>query len=57
MKIEFTEEQQALQKELRAYFEELMTPELQEELAGGGEGGGPEFRKVAIRLAIILRTP
>jgi len=50
MKIEFTEEQQALQKELRAYFEELMTPELQEELAGGGEGGGPEFRKGLRRL-------
>ena len=45
MKIEFTAEQLALQKELRAYFEELMTEELREELAGGGEGGGPEFRK------------
>jgi len=45
MKIEFTAEQLALQKELRAYFEELMTEELREELAAGGEGGGPEFRK------------
>jgi alkylation response protein AidB-like acyl-CoA dehydrogenase len=45
MKIEFTEKQLALQKELRAYFEELMTDELREELAAGGEGGGPEFRK------------
>ena len=45
MKIEFTDEQQSLQKELRAYFDELITPELREELDGGGEGGGPEFRK------------
>lgn len=29
MKVEFTAEQQALRAELRAYFEELMTPELQ----------------------------
>ena len=50
MKIEFTAEQEALQKELRAYFDELLTPELQEELAGGGEGGGPEFRKAMRRL-------
>ncbi len=50
MKIEFTAAQLALQKELRAYFDELMTPELQEELAGGGEGGGPEFRKALRKL-------
>ncbi|MBW2270626.1 MAG: acyl-CoA dehydrogenase family protein [Deltaproteobacteria bacterium] len=51
MKIEFTPEQLALQQELRAYFEDLMTPELQAELAkGAGEGGGPEFRKALRRL-------
>jgi alkylation response protein AidB-like acyl-CoA dehydrogenase len=50
MKIEFTPEQLALQKNLRAYFEELMTDELKAELALGGEGGGPEFRKAMRRL-------
>ncbi len=51
MRIEFTESQLALQKELRAYFEGLMTPELESELAqGSGEGGGPEFRKTMRRL-------
>ena len=34
-----------LQTELRAYFAELMTPELKSELASGGEGGGPEYRR------------
>ena len=45
MKIEFTPEQEALRKELRAYFEELMTPELKKNLAHWltGEGGGPLF--------------
>jgi alkylation response protein AidB-like acyl-CoA dehydrogenase len=50
MKIEFTAKQLALQRELRAYFDELMTEELREELAGGGEGGGPEFRKAMRKL-------
>ncbi|MDP6978574.1 MAG: acyl-CoA dehydrogenase family protein [Myxococcota bacterium] len=50
MRIEFTPDQLALQKELRAYFEELVTPELQAELDAGGEGGGPEFRKAMRRL-------
>ncbi len=51
MRVEFTPEQLALQKLLRAYFEDLMTPELQVELAAGaGEGGGPEFRKALRRL-------
>lgn len=44
MKIEFTPEQEALRKELRAYFDELMTPDLKAELALTiGEGGGPLF--------------
>ncbi len=46
MRIEFTPRQRTLQKELRAYFEQLMTPELRYELSQGTrEGGGPEFRK------------
>lgn len=44
MKIEFTPEQEALRKELRVYFDELMTPTLKAELAESiGEGGGPLF--------------
>ena len=44
MKIEFTPEQKALRKELRAYFDELMTPELRHEVSlTVGEGGGPLF--------------
>ena len=46
MKVEFTAEQQALRAELRAYFEELMTPELQAECEEDlGEGGGPLWRE------------
>ncbi len=51
MKIEFTPEQLTMQKDLRAYFEELMTDELRHELAyGNREGGGPEFRKAMRQL-------
>lgn len=51
MKIEFTPEQEALRKELRAYFEELMTPELKAEVAlTVGEGGGPLFWKALEKL-------
>lgn len=46
MKVEFTPEQEALRSELRTYFGELMTPELQEECADTlGEGGGPLWRE------------
>ena len=42
MKVEFTPEQDALRKELREYFAELMTPELKAECNRDmGEGGGP----------------
>jgi hypothetical protein len=42
--MEFTPEQERLRAELRAYFAELMTPELVAECdAGTGEGGGPLF--------------
>ena len=50
MKIEFSPDQVALQTELRSYFEQLMTPDLREELSRGGEGGGPEFRKALRQL-------
>ena len=44
MKIEFTPEQEALRQELRAYFDELMTEELRDEVSKTvGEGGGPLF--------------
>ena len=44
MKIEFSPEQDKLRQKLRAYFKELMTPELLAEVdATPGEGGGPLF--------------
>ncbi len=45
MYIDLTPELKSLRDELRSYFAELMTPELRGELAAGGEGGGPEYRK------------
>ena len=44
MHVDLTPEQRALQRELRDYFADLMTPELQHEIAGS-EGGGPLYRK------------
>ena len=45
MKVEFTAQQLQLREELRAYFAELMTPELTEECSRDqGEGGGPLWR-------------
>jgi 3-oxocholest-4-en-26-oyl-CoA dehydrogenase alpha subunit len=44
-----TTEQQALRKELRAYFADLLTPELRTELGRAGEGS-PVFRQVIRRL-------
>jgi 3-oxocholest-4-en-26-oyl-CoA dehydrogenase alpha subunit len=50
MHIAFTEEQDELRKELRAYFAGLMTPEVQEEMASGrGEYGGGELYKRLVR--------
>ncbi len=43
MYLDYTPEQKALQQELRAYFTDMMTPELQDELMGS-EGGGPLYR-------------
>ena len=46
MNIQFTQEQLALRDELRAYFKDLMTPELQAECERDmGEGGGPLWRE------------
>ena len=45
MEIAFTEEQQALKSELRAYYQNLLTPELEQELSQAG-GIGPVVRKV-----------
>lgn len=51
MKLEFTPEQAALRKELRAYFKKLMTPALVEEVSRTpGEGGGPLFWKALKQL-------
>jgi alkylation response protein AidB-like acyl-CoA dehydrogenase len=50
MQIAFTDEQDALRRELRAYFEGLMTPEVQQEMAtGDGEYGGGELYKSLVR--------
>src|SRR6202050_4258969 len=45
MEIAYTEEQQTLKSELRAYYENLLTPEVEQELAQAG-GIGPVVRKV-----------
>ncbi|HCS27174.1 MAG TPA: acyl-CoA dehydrogenase, partial [Spongiibacteraceae bacterium] len=51
MKVEFTPEQEALRSELRAYFNELMTPELAAECDRDmGEGGGPLWREALLKM-------
>ena len=45
MEIAYTEEQQALKSELRAYYQNLLTPEVEQELSQAG-GIGPVVRKV-----------
>ncbi len=49
MFLEETPEQQALRTELRAYYAELLTPEIRAGLADGGEGG-VMWRKVISRI-------
>jgi alkylation response protein AidB-like acyl-CoA dehydrogenase len=50
MQIAFTDEQDALRRELRAYFEGLMTPDVQAAMAtGDGEYGGGELYKSLVR--------
>ena len=43
MYLDYTPEQRQLREELRAYFAQLLTPELQAELYWK-EGGGPLYR-------------
>jgi alkylation response protein AidB-like acyl-CoA dehydrogenase len=47
MNIEYTPQQVALQRDVRAYMADLMTPALRQEMKNPeySEGGGPEFRK------------
>jgi len=45
MEIDFNPDQKRFRDQLREYLAALMTEALQEELAAGWEGGGPEFRK------------
>lgn len=51
MRMEFTPEQERLRDELRAYFRELITPELAAELeVSPGEGGGPLWKAAMRRM-------
>ncbi len=50
MEIAYTEEQQALKSELRAYYENLLTPELELELSRAA-GIGPTVRRVVKQMA------
>ena len=49
MFLDYTPEQQALRKELRAYFEELLTDKVRDELGDPGEGS-PLFRELVGRM-------
>src|SRR2546423_897471 len=49
MFLDYTPEQRALRAELRAYFAELMTPEVREKLGNGGEES-PLFRPIVRQL-------
>ena len=45
MYIGYTEEHERLRKELRAYYDRLLTPEIQEAVADS-EGVGPAVREI-----------
>jgi alkylation response protein AidB-like acyl-CoA dehydrogenase len=45
MELDLTAEQRRFRDDLRSYLARLMTDALVRELASGGEGGGPEFRR------------
>ena len=49
MHVDLTTEQRALQQELRGYFSDLMSAELQGEIRGS-EGGGPLYRRALRRM-------
>ena len=50
MEIGYTEEQQALRDRLRAYYDDLLTPEVVEQLSTG-HGIGPDMRRVVKQMA------
>ena len=50
MEIAYTEEQQALKQELRAYYENLLTPEVEQELSQA-TASGPTVRRVVKQMA------
>jgi alkylation response protein AidB-like acyl-CoA dehydrogenase len=50
MELEFTPEQRRFRDDLRAYLADMMTDALSREVAGGFEGGGPEFRTAMRRM-------
>lgn len=49
MHIAYTEEQEALRRELRAYFADLMTPDRRDALSSGGDYGDGEVYKEVVR--------
>ena len=49
MHIDYTDDQKALRDELRAYFTDLLTPDVRAELGFRGEGG-PGWRKIVRRM-------
>jgi alkylation response protein AidB-like acyl-CoA dehydrogenase len=50
MELDYTPEQRKFRDELRAYLADMMTDALTREVAGGFEGGGPEFRRAMQRI-------
>jgi 3-oxocholest-4-en-26-oyl-CoA dehydrogenase alpha subunit len=50
VRIAYTEEQERLRRDLRAYFAELMTPERREGLRGGEYGDGTVYKEVVRRI-------
>ena len=55
MHIDLNDEQRELRDELRTYFTDLMTAELEAEVSAGGEGGGPLFREAMQKLGAFFR--
>jgi alkylation response protein AidB-like acyl-CoA dehydrogenase len=49
MRVALTDEQEALRRELRAYFAELMTPEVEAAMSNG-EWGGSRYRELSLRM-------
>jgi alkylation response protein AidB-like acyl-CoA dehydrogenase len=49
MYIGYTEEHERLRRELRAYYDELLTPEIQEQVADS-EGVGPAVRDIVVQM-------